>query len=106
MKKSDDERRLSVMLLAVIVALGVALVVAVLLTNGDADETPREMTDSEELLVAALALEVAGPGTLEALCLGRERDADRLERMARQELEDVSYEVWVYALDAKCAANS
>lgn len=108
MKKTDGERRLSIMALVVIVALGVALVAAVLLTNG-ADEEPKEMTPEEAYLVAALALETNSADTIEALCHGLAHEPDRLEYEARVELgqsNPVTYEVWVLALASKCLADS
>lgn len=108
MKKTDGERRLSVMALAVIVALGVALVVAILMTGGD-DEAPREMTPEEAYLVAALALETLDADQVGGLCNGLMDDPARLEYEARVELgkdNPIEYEIWVLALASKCVANS
>lgn len=108
MKKTDGERRLSIMALAIIVALGVALVAAVLLTNSG-DEEPKEMTPEQAYLVAALALETLDADQVGGLCHGLAHEPDRLEYEARVELgqdNPVTYEVWVLALASKCLADS
>ena len=86
-----------------VLLIGLALILAIIMTNRSAQaEAPADMTPEQERLVAALALETNDADTIDALCWGLAHDADRMEGMARQLLEDISYEVWVQALAAKC----